>query len=57
MNAFNLELAMMRDSFGGGGGVVYVSLNIKAEFFYDLDFKKLELEENIKYHKTEHKNW
>lgn len=49
---------MMRDSLGGGGGgVVYVSLNIKAEFFYDLDFKKLELEENIKYHKTEHKNW
>lgn len=48
---------MMRDSLGGGGGVVYVSLNIKAEFFYDLDFKKLELEENIKYHKTEQKSW
>lgn len=40
---------MMRGSF-------FVSLNTKAEFFYDFDFKKLELEENTKYHKTEHKS-
>lgn len=40
-------LALMRDSF-------FLYLNTKAEFC-DFDFKKLELEENIKY-ETVHKS-
>lgn len=37
-------------------GLIFLSLNTKAVFFCEFNFKKLELEENIKYHDTEHKS-